>query len=492
MNPWEMNWASQAPTPPANNAAKAMPWEMKWDATSVPEQKPSPSFGSEALAVGGKLLSGVGYAVVAPEMAADLLRQGINWGVGQVVPGYSDAVAKADALRNQHKLIPSPADVVQKVDASLPQPQSDTGKVLGAVAQAVPSAVALAPNVQSLTNIPQVANAAVRFGAVPAVASEGARQALEGTSLETPGSIVAGLLAGFGAANALPKIKGATAQSTTPTIQDLKTQAKAAYDKVDQVAPIIPAAEYNTTMNRMFTTLANEGFDPTLHPKAAVALRRMDEIRGNDIGFNQLETMRKIAKDAAGSIDASERRIGQIMVRQIDDAVDRIPSNVGAEIKEARSAWQQVKKSETIEDLIQRAKDSAPNYSASGYENAIRREFIKFVKDPDNLRGFTQQEIAAIRHVAQGGLVENILRYAGKLAPTGIVSAAGSGGIGYMLGGPLGAAVAPAVGYLARAGATRATERNANLVSELIRGGKKPVNNTPSAALLYQALTQGR
>lgn len=462
------------------------------DSAPQPQASPEASFTGDIPAIGGKLITGIAMAAAAAPLTAGVIGEGFDWLGRKLSTTYgeqSDKVnQKFEEVRSQAPFnIPSPSDAIKKLASYLPQPQSPAGKIVGAGVEAVPSALALTPN--ALKSIPNAVNAATRFGAAPGVAGELTRQGFEGTPLEGPASITASLATGIGA-GMLPK--GIKPTTNAPSITDLKGQAKAAYDKVDQTAPIIPAAEYDSTMNRLFTTLANEGFDPTLHPKAAVALRRMDEIRGGDVGFNKLETMRKIAKDAAGSIDASERRIGQIMIRQIDDAVDNLPSNVGADIKEARSIWQQVKKSENIEELIQRAKDSAPNFSGSGLENAIRREFIKFVKDPDNLRGYSQQEIAALRNVAQGGPIENVLRWAGKAAPTGIVSGAGSTGVGYLLGGPIGAMAVPAAGYLARQGATKMTERNARIASELMRSGKMPEKQSPSAALLFQALTQGQ
>ncbi len=431
--------------------------------------------------------AGVGYAGAAQEGAANFLKSGINYGLGKVIPGYEEGVAKADALRAQNKMIPSPFEATQTLDQNLYQPTTPEGKVGRAALTAIPASLALTPN--ALTSIPNAANAAARFGAAPAVAGETTRQAFEGTALETPMSMLASLGTGIGA-GMLPK--GVKAPLTGPSVQDLKGQAKAAYDRVDAANVMVPATEYQSGMNKLFTTLGQEGFDPTLHPKAAVALRRMDELRGQDVGFNTMETMRKIAQGAAGSIEKDERRIGMIMLRQLDDFVDNLPSNVGNEVKEARSIWHQVKKSEAIEELIQRAKDSAPNFSGSGYENALRREFIRFVKDPDNLRGYSQQEIAALRNVAQGGPMENILRWAGKAAPTGIVSGAGSAGIGYALAGPIGAAAVPAAGFLARQGATKMTERNANTVAELMRTGHLPTKNSPSAAVLFRALMEGQ
>lgn len=458
--------------------------------------KPEPTLWDETKAVASKALTGIGYAATAPEGAANLLKEGINWGVGKVVPGYTEAVQKADALRNQVKSIPTPNEAVQTLGQNLPQPQTPIGKVAGAVTEAIPSALALTPN--ALNSVPNAISAATRFGAVPAATSELAGQAFEGTDIETPVRIGTSLVTGA-VAGMLPG--GVKAPTTVPTKNELTQQAKAAYDKVDQAGVVVHPQAYNTKMNQMFTNLANEGFDPTLHPKAAAALNRMDELRGMPVSFQTLETMRKIAKTAAGSIERDERRIGYLMLNQIDDLVDNLTpqntvagnaANVAQDIKEARTLWSQVRKSDTLDELMLRAENRAAQFSGSGLENAIRTEFRQLVQNPKKLRGFTVEEQAALRKVAQGGPIENVLRWMGKLSPSGAVSGAISGGAGYALGGPIGAMALPAAGYMARQGATKMTNRNAQIANELMRGGSGRSPSNPSAAILYRALMEGQ
>ena len=63
-------------------------------------------------------------------------------------------------------------------------------------------------------------------------------------------------------------------------------------------------------------------------------------------------------------------------------------------------------------------------------ENAIRIQFRsllnRIIKGQES--GWSQDEIKAIEKVVQGGPVENLLRYLGKFAPTGVVSAYGGTG----------------------------------------------------------------
>jgi hypothetical protein len=126
---------------------------------------------------------------------------------------------------------------------------------------------------------------------------------------------------------------------------------------------------------------------------------------------------------------------------------------------------------------------SAPNFSGSGAENAVRTEFRTLAKNTAKMRTFTPAERSAIERVAKGGPIGNTLRMLGKFAPTGVVSSALSGGAGYAVGGPVGAVALPAAGFAARQGATAATLGNARAASEtILRGGA--TGSTPIAKTL--------
>ena len=84
-----------------------------------------------------------------------------------------------------------------------------------------------------------------------------------------------------------------------------------------------------------------------------------------------------------------------------------------------------------------------------------------------------------IRKVANGGPVDNLFRWIGKAAPTGIVSGGLAGGAGYLAGGPIGAAAVLGAGAAGRGLATKMTIGNANRASEAVRGGLLGVSPPP-------------
>ena len=90
------------------------------------------------------------------------------------------------------------------------------------------------------------------------------------------------------------------------------------------------------------------------------------------------------------------------------------------------------------------------------------------------MRGFTQEERAAINKISQGGPLDNSLRYLGKLAPTGIVSGVGSAVAGGAVGGIPGAVATMSGGALARYLATKSTQGRVTKASEIVRRGNQP------------------
>jgi hypothetical protein len=154
----------------------------------------------------------------------------------------------------------------------------------------------------------------------------------------------------------------------------------------------------------------------------------------------------------------------------------------GAEaLRQARDFYSRMRKSDVIEDLIKDAELSAPNFSGSGLENALRTQFRNLAKNDRKMRLFTQEERAAIEAVAKGSGMANALRFIGRFAPTGVVSTGIGGGagagVGAFFGGPvgagIGAAVVPAVGMTGRLGATALTRSAASRAGDIARGGRQ-------------------
>ena len=268
-------------------------------------------------------------------------------------------------------------------------------------------------------------------------------------------------------------------KSVLPETKAIKEMASAAYQKADDAGVVIAQAGYGRLADDIGRTVAKAGFHPKIHPKVSAALEEISGQIGTEPSLSRLEQTRRVVQAAAKSIERDERRLARIVVDKIDDFVERMsyrdvsagnPAAGAAAITEARGLWRTASKAEAIEGLIEKATLKAGQYSGSGFENALRTVFRQFASNPKAIRTFNAEERAAIQKVAKGGPFENVSRFLGKMAPTGIVSGALSGGSGYAMGGYPGAATVMTLGAGARLLATKLTERNARLARDVMKG----------------------
>lgn len=352
--------------------------------------------------------------------------------------------------------------------------------------------------------------------AKPTAASMGTRAAIEGAiyggisgagqgeGLEdklTQAGVGAGVGGAFGGAigAAGGMIANRAAQSAVPTVDDLKSQAGAIYDAARDSGKTFAQPSVKQVADDIAAKAISDGIDPTLHPGATAALRRLQEAADSGMTVQNAQTMRRILGAASRDpTNPDQARIAGAMLRKFDEFVGQsVPELAGA-----NALYGQAKRGELIEEAIELAGSRAGQFSGSGFENALRTEFRalerKIIKG--DLVGFTQAEIDAITKVARGGPIENILRYVGKAAPTGVVSFGAGAGVPFMvgnaIGGPaLGAGLAGSVmgaGIGARSAATAMTLNNARLAAAAARsGGQMPSVASGAIPGVTQALTAG-
>lgn len=371
-------------------------------------------------------------------------------------------------------------------------PQTPLGGYARTIGEFLPSTL-----VGGARSVGQAGMNALKFGVIPAVAGETAEQSLDANSPFKPYAKGAAALAtGVGMSMLPNKIK-----STAPTVEQLRGDATVKYKEAENAGVVMTPKAYKDVADDIVQTVKKEGYDPKIHPKNNAAIDRLEELNGKPVTFQELETLRKIAKGAGKSLGDDEARISQIIVNKIDDLIENIqPSQmikgdaVGAKtIVEARDLWSKVKKTEAVDELIENAKLRSSQFSGSGFENALRTEFRNFVRNEKNLRGFSKEEVDALRKVATGGPLENVMRFFGKFSPTGgLVPTVLGGGLGFTVGGSLPAALATLGGAAAaRRTATQMTDRNAQIAQELMRGGR-PTDKQPGMLAIINALMAGR
>lgn len=265
---------------------------------------------------------------------------------------------------------------------------------------------------------------------------------------------------------------------TAPSAEQLAQQSTNLFKSAKESGVELNAKDFATNMAKIGKELRNEGYDPRLYPKLAVALDEMTQA-GIPKDFNELSTLRKFIQGAQKSADPDERRLATILKDEFDSYVANIPESsvVGgnkqglADWKQARDTYSKLSKSEIFTDMLENAQLDKSKFSMSGVENSLAQQLRQLSKNDKKMRLFTAEEQEAIKKAAKGGTTQNLLRFFGKFAPTSSV-----GSIAPILAtaanAPLGLAMT-AGGIGARYGATQMRKSDVNKLAAMMRAGIK-------------------
>lgn len=312
-------------------------------------------------------------------------------------------------------------------------------------------------------------------------------------------SLLGAMAGGRTVANAGNVAHGAAStarMATTPTQEALQQTARRAYSRAENAGVTFDPAAVQTFGQNLAQQLRNEGFRERLHPKAAVALDDILKTGAPDsngvaapVRFEDLELLRRVANTARLSLEPDERRIGNIITREIDNFTIQPPLNAvtggdsaaaSAAIREARSAWSRMRKSEEIAELVERARFSAIG-SGGRMDEALRNEFANLARSIQrgNNPNFTPAEVANIERIARGEGGRMGTRFLSQLAPSltprGVASmAAQAGSLAAAAGSPTAVAAAPVTmlaGYGGRQVRDALSEFEANRLAAGMRRG---------------------
>lgn len=243
---------------------------------------------------------------------------------------------------------------------------------------------------------------------------------------------------------------------SAPRPDELRASAGQLYAQADQVDNL-PRGDFSTAMGGVLQKAERAGLDADLTPGAAkVADRITDAATTADpnISFRELDILRRKAAVPAGNVsNRTEQSLASQMIDGIDEFIDNADPNLSGVVKDAREMWGRLRRVETVERAIDRAKNAA-----SGFENGLRVEFRKILNNPKLARGFNGRELAAIKTVVSGTKMGNVMRQIGRM---GLGISGQSNGLGATvagmgataLGGPVAGLGAVAAGTLSKAAA---------------------------------------
>lgn len=293
---------------------------------------------------------------------------------------------------------------VQSVTGPLHQPETTAGQYAKTIGEFAPSAIA-GPG--SLMRKAALAT-------VPAVASEAAGQATEGTAAE-PYARFAAALAG-GVAAAAPGVKAGTKQmlKNAPSYAKVKAQADTIYSKLRVADVKYDANGIQTAIN----DVAKLKIDPVLDPKAARLRDVFVQNAGKSLDFEEMDNLKQIATSILRdqSVANRDKFFVRSILKKFEDVTDRgsfvtngtIPANqVVALTKKAK----ELARSKILADGIQKMQNKSEWYAA-GPESGLRNQFGSYGKrEGVNL---TDVEKKAFQKVVKREGVLNPLHNAGS------------------------------------------------------------------------------
>jgi len=309
-------------------------------------------------------------------------------------------------------------DAVSKPFGGFYQPKTVAGDYAQTAAEFAPNALA-----------PGSAAARVARVLVPAATSETAGQVTKGTKAEPYARALGGLVGGVGEGLGEGAIANA-GKPPAPTLEELHSQANALYDTAKNSGVAIKPEAYDDLANQVKAAVTDAGTHPKLHPKIAGVLESLDDARGTAPSLGDMERLRRIAKGAASSIEPDERRVAGVVLDKLDDFVGNLkPDQVASgdasaanSLGAARDTWSRMRKSETIENAVERAQNAAES-NRGNLAAALRSQFKSLANNRKAMRGFSPDEQDAIKALSRTDVLTGSLATAGAFRPRGVIGA---------------------------------------------------------------------
>jgi hypothetical protein len=290
----------------------------------------------------------------------------------------------------------------------------------------------------------------------------------------------------------------APTKAPTPSIQDLKDAASAAYKSPEVKGLEVKSSTLGDYSNTTAASLNNEGFDDITAPKTFGLLNKLQQApAGAKVTGDNLNSLRKAFGKVAMSTDPAERAAAGMAIEHIDNFIPNLraadvlsgdPVAAAAKLEEARGNYAAAKQSEKIDQkLVQAEVRAAAANSGMNVANTIRQRMADVVLKPKEARGLLPEEIEQAQAISEGTKAQNLMRTAGNMmgGGGGIGAAVVGAGAGIATGGP--GAVLPLVGMALKSISNRMTIKQAERLSEAIRS-RAPLAS--SAAKLQQAAAQ--
>lgn len=270
--------------------------------------------------------------------------------------------------------------------------------------------------------------------------------------------------------------------AAAPDIEQIKDASRAVYKELDDAGVTLRANAFKRLKSGIDKSVKEAGFDPDLTPKTASVLKRFEKELDQPHTLTEIDTLRKVAQNAAAAIEPADARLGAIILDNIDSFLDTAQpaaffkgavkaSDVTPKFKVARELWGRARRSELINEAFEKAKNQA-----SGFENGIVVQMRGILNNKKKARFFKPKEIKAMQDVVRGTTTANIAKLVGRLGfseghATNILGGAVGAVGGAALFGTPGAIAVPIIGQVSRKLAQRLTRKGGEFADIIVRAG---------------------
>lgn len=383
-------------------------------------------------------------------------------------------------------------------------PAGAVGATIRGAAAQIPKVAPIAQTVaQRVTQaaatpaLPEVTGAALAGAGAEVGAEVG--EAVAGERGRQIGRLAGGIIAPIGGAIAKESVKTLISPSAkkllneaAPTIEGLKQAARGVFKEIDNLGVTVNPGAVSRLGTGLQTLVRKQGFNPRIHPKVNAALKEFEVVSGKPQTLSELDVLRRVTNSAARSLEPDEARLGNMMVSRIDDFLDTAgrkelsgtTKNIGAKYRDARQLWRRAKKSEQLAEAWNKAE-----LSPAGFENGIRAQFRSILKSNKLKKGFTPEELKAMRGAVEGTTLRNMSEKLGMLGidekrVSGALMPLMGAGAGSVFGAP-GAIAVPIIGTLSKRLGLRLAKDAGKGADLVVRAGKNGVD----IAKAYMKLT---
>jgi hypothetical protein len=407
--------------------------------------------------------------VWSPFRAAGDWMQGEGFDIGRA---YSEKQQELDAMKQQRREDHPIASVAGEVVGGLGVGAGASKAGLSLAGRTVPGLSKIAPRTAKV--LPAAIEGAA-YGGVYGAGESKPGERLEGAATGAAiGAATGGVVQGVGNAVATRATQKAVS-ATAPSADDLGNASQALYraSEAEGVRYQAPAIQ---GLGQRLKSAAGR-INDRLRPKTAGFMDDVDNLFTSDMSLEEFDEFRKSLNMEIRRATPDDARTLGALKRTVDDFADNVSpqdftgdgQKATALLKQARETWAKHKKTETIEKLLDFADvDGKGRYTQSGFANAIRQEMKKLYKSIKRGKdaGWSKEEVALIRQMAEGGSNSRIVNLFAKFAPRGVVSIGLGQAVGSLMPG-VGNVAMPVIGHLAG----EAADRGALNAAQTLRAG---------------------